>query len=183
MTTVAQQILKIDSLVLKRLTGPRIREERAVRIVRWISKTADGQAYPAFLIVLAAMQSDRWKVFSIFLFSFAVELAAYKLIKRLVKRPRPFDTFEGLANLIVPQDFFSFPSGHTAGAFVVAMSIISCYPGWAIPAYAWAVLVGFSRIYLGVHYPTDVLAGAGLGMLSVKAGLLLANCVQGSSIF
>jgi undecaprenyl-diphosphatase len=176
MANVAQQFLKFDFLVLRSVTGG-MRKERTIRLIRWISRSADGQAYPAVLILTAAMQSDCWKELGIFLFSFMVELAAYKLIKRFVKRPRPFNQLEGLENLTVPQDFFSFPSGHTAGAFVVAMSIVSCYPSLSGPAYAWAVLVGFSRIYLGVHYPTDVLAGACLGILSVKAGMLVGQWI------
>lgn len=174
MPMVAQLLVKWDSLVLTRVSR-RIREERTVTAFRWISKAADGEVYPALLILIAFMQPNRWRVLSVFVFSFAVELTLYKVTKQLVKRPRPFDRLEGLVNLIAPRDLFSFPSGHTAGAFVVASLIGGCYPSACVPAYLWASLVGFSRIYLGVHYPTDVLAGACLGTLSVKAGLLLGN--------
>ena len=92
-----------------------------------------------------------------------------------MKRPRPFQKLEGLAGLIMPGDRFSFPSGHTAAAFVIASLIGFCYPAAQVPACLWASIVGFSRIYLGVHYPTDVLAGACLGTLSAKAGLLIGN--------
>jgi undecaprenyl-diphosphatase len=182
MAAVARYFLKWDSLALTTVTS-RIRNKREVWCIRWVSRTADGHAYPLVLIFVAALQFDKWKTLEVFLLSFAVEFAAYKLIKQLVKRPRPFRQMEGLTNLIVPQDFFSFPSGHTAGAFVVALSVAPCYPWLAIPACLWAALVGFSRIYLGVHYPTDVLAGACLGILSVKAGLILGNCLHLSSIF
>jgi undecaprenyl-diphosphatase len=123
------------------------------------------------------MQPDRWKVFAAFFFSFAIELTVYRLVKQLVKRPRPCHRLGGPLNLVEPQDFFSFPSGHTAGAFVIALSVTYCYPSLSIPIYFWATLIGFSRIYLGVHYPTDVLAGACLGVLSVIAGLLVGNYV------
>jgi undecaprenyl-diphosphatase len=176
MTTVARYLLQWDSRVLIRVNG-RIREKGEVRFFRWISTSADGPAYPVLLLLAAILQSDRWIALGVFFFSFAVELTAYKLMKKVVKRPRPFRVLDGFVHLIVPSDFFSFPSGHTAGAFVVALSVAHYYPWLAIPAYLWAGLVGFSRIYLGVHYPTDVLAGACLGFLSVKAGMLIGNCL------
>jgi undecaprenyl-diphosphatase len=181
MTVVAQQFVRFDLLILETLARCH-RSDGAVRLIRWVSHAADGHIYPLVLILVAALQPNRWEVFSIFVLSFALELAAYKLIKQFVKRPRPFQKHAGIVHLIAPSDFFSFPSGHTAGAFVVAISVVSCYPGLSFLLYAWAALVGFSRVYLGVHYPTDVLAGAGLGILSVKAAVLLGTCLY-SSIF
>jgi undecaprenyl-diphosphatase len=174
MASGAQYLMKWDFLVLMRVTGC-LRKNGFVRAIRWISKGADGEAYPAILLLIAILQSNRGKVIVTWILSFMIELAAYKAIKHWVKRPRPFQQFAGLGNLIVPPDVFSFPSGHAAGAFVVASLIGCCYPAGLIPLYLWASLVGFSRIFLRVHYPTDVLAGACLGILSAKAGLLIAS--------
>jgi undecaprenyl-diphosphatase len=174
MANVAQYLMKWDFLVLSRVTGC-LKKDGFVRSIRWISRGADGEAYLAILLLMVILQSNRWKVIVTWILSFMVDLAAYKAIKHWVKRPRPFQQFAGLVNLIVPPDVFSFPSGHTAGAFVVASLIGYYYPAGLIPLYLWASLVGFSRIFLRVHYPSDVLAGACLGILSAKAGLLIAG--------
>jgi membrane-associated phospholipid phosphatase len=89
-------------------------------------------------------------------------------LKRIVNRPRPAVTYP---NLIVPYQSLSvhsFPSGHTYEAFSSATALSLTHPKWYIitPAYLWASSVGYSRMNLGVHYPTDVLAGAVLGSAS-----------------
>ncbi len=85
-------------------------------------------------------------------------------LKYIVKRPRPYVTYPDI-NAVDTEGSPSFPSGHTSGAFALATSLSLNYPKWyvVVPSFAWAGLTGYSRMYLGVHYPTDVLAGAALG--------------------
>ena len=85
-------------------------------------------------------------------------------IKQLVKRPRPFLTDPRLVPVYRPGEY-SFPSGHTSSAFSAVTSLSRAYPKWYViaPSFLWAAGVGYSRMYLGVHYPTDVTAGAVLG--------------------
>lgn len=86
------------------------------------------------------------------------------LLKYAVRRPRPALTYPDIQPLTLETDP-SFPSGHTSAAFSFATALSLQYPRWyvAVPAYLWAGGVGYSRLHLGVHYPSDVLAGAVLG--------------------
>ncbi len=89
-----------------------------------------------------------------------------KIIKHSVKRERPFLRLYGVrASNIWSADRHSFPSGHTSMAFSVATSLSLRYTssGTVIPLYMWAGFVGYSRIYLGLHYPSDVVVGALVG--------------------
>ncbi len=95
-------------------------------------------------------------------------LACNVLLKPLVQRMRPFDYQllhfgRDIPLLIAPPADFSFPSGHTNASFAAATALLLRNRKWGIPALILAALIGFSRLYLYVHYPTDVLTGAVLG--------------------
>jgi membrane-associated phospholipid phosphatase len=82
-----------------------------------------------------------------------------------IDRDRPFVTYPNDVTKYTSAGSPSFPSGHTSMAFSTATSVSLLYPKWyvIVPAYTYACAVGYSRMYLGVHYPSDVLAGAILG--------------------
>lgn len=86
------------------------------------------------------------------------------LLKYAIQRPRPVLTYPDIQPL-VEESSASFPSGHTTNAFAFATALSLSYPRWYVvmPAYAWAGAVGYSRLHLGVHYPSDILAGAVVG--------------------
>lgn len=87
------------------------------------------------------------------------------LLKNIVERPRPYDIIEGLQPLITRPKDFSFPSGHTGSSFAAAAVFYRNLPKqFGIWMILLAALIGVSRLYLGVHYPTDVLAGMLLGV-------------------
>ena len=97
----------------------------------------------------------------------------YYLLKNvIVKRDRPYVTLSDVHTMHMDTaDKYSMPSGHTTAAFAIATTLALRYPKpyVYIPAYAWATFVGYGRIYLGLHYPSDVLAGALLGSASAYA--------------
>lgn len=93
-------------------------------------------------------------------------LAVNVVFKNLFARTRPYEVIEGLTSLIGQQSDFSFPSGHTAASFAFATVILLTAPKkYSVPTLVLATLIAFSRIYLGVHYPTDILGGIIIGAL------------------
>lgn len=86
-------------------------------------------------------------------------------LKISVARKRPYLTYPDIQN-VVTESSHSFPSGHTTAAFATATSLSLCYPKWYVvaPSFTWACLSGYSRMHLGVHYPSDVLVGALIGI-------------------
>ena len=93
-------------------------------------------------------------------------LSGEVLLKHLVARPRPFVELEALTTLFPAQTGFSFPSGHTASSFAASgVFVHGAFPRWIKVLFpVLAVLMGVSRLYVGVHYPSDVLAGMLLGL-------------------
>ena len=103
-------------------------------------------------------------------------------LKPLCQRPRPydyqFDVFNKLIPLLIEQQHeFSFPSGHTIASFEAAGVIALNNKKWGIPALILASLIAFSRLYLYVHYPTDVLVSVLLGLALAFVGNQLAHRV------
>ncbi len=107
-------------------------------------------------------------------FSLVVEYAITNLLlKNLVARIRPYETVEGLNLLVAKADDFSFPSGHSGSSFAVGFVCFLLLPKrYGIPAIILAALISFSRLYVGIHYPTDVLAGAAIGI-----GVAILACI------
>ncbi len=108
----------------------------------------------------------------------ALAYVVYYPIKNfIVKRERPYVALSGVhTGHLDSADKYSMPSGHTTAAFAIATALTLRYPKpyVYVPAYAWAAFVGYGRMYLGLHYPSDVLAGALLGTASAFAIHLIA---------
>jgi undecaprenyl-diphosphatase len=93
-----------------------------------------------------------------------------QIVKRTVSRSRPAKV-ERFASLVGEPDCFSFPSGHATASMSVALIYGTMFPAWAAPLLLLALLVGFSRIRLRVHYPSDVLVGQLIAAVTAAAAL------------
>jgi membrane-associated phospholipid phosphatase len=106
-----------------------------------------------------------------------INIGATALIKATFNRTRPYDKYPGEIFVNNPSAGNSFPSGHTSQAFAIATTLTLEYKKWyvTVPAYLWAGCVGYSRMYLGKHYPSDVLAGAAVGAGSSYLSHFISN--------
>lgn len=100
-------------------------------------------------------------------------------IKPIAARVRPYDQFPEISILVGRQVDFSFPSGHSANGFACAWALFrTTEKKYGVPALALAGCISFSRLYVGVHYPTDVLAGVAIGVLMAEIALRLVRHVK-----
>lgn len=140
------------------------RHVRLERIARGVSFTGDGYFYALLAVVLPLVfPVQGWQFLITGLLCFLIELPLYCMLKRSFKRRRPFLVVQALAPLLKPSDEFSFPSGHTTAAFMMAGLISVFFPAASVVIYVWASMVGMSRVMLRVHFISDVMAGVLLG--------------------
>ncbi len=110
----------------------------------------------------------------------AIALALYKLLKRWIRRPRPFACDVRIRAWVAPLDEFSFPSGHTLHAVAFTLVALAHYPLLAWLLIPFTASVAASRVVLGLHYPSDVLAATAIGSALAGVSLWL---VPGVSLF
>ena len=136
-----------------------------VRVLfRTVSRLGDGVIWYSLMLLMPILYG--WQglhVSLVMALTGAVGLVLYKLLKHRLVRERPFIRFNELMAGIAPLDQYSFPSGHTLHAVGFTIVVVAYFPIWALVLVPFAILVALSRVVLGLHYPTDVMAGAVLG--------------------
>lgn len=131
--------------------------------LRIVSRLGDGVLWYALMLAMLLATSEAFVAVVQMLVTGLACTTAYKLLKRGTLRPRPYQVLESIAVGIAPLDAFSFPSGHTLHAVAFSLIAISYYPWLAAALVPFALATGIARVMLGLHYPSDVLAGAALG--------------------
>lgn len=142
--------------LLRRIHGLTWLMKSASRLGDWPLWAATG------LCLLAGDEHHRWTALAAAT-AVGASVLCFKVVKTLVGRPRPFESWQGLTSLVPAPDRFSFPSGHTMTAFAVWAVLAQGLPLLSPPFLMAAIVIGSSRVFLGMHYPTDVLVGALLG--------------------
>ncbi|WED22161.1 phosphatase PAP2 family protein [Vibrio sp. JC009] len=144
------------------------------RISKAVSHTGDGHLYLVIGLLAWWLEPVIGGIFLMTgLMAFAIELPIYWVAKNSFRRRRPEELSNQLTSYITPSDRYSLPSGHTAAAFVMATLIGHFFPDAYVTAIVWAALIGSARILLGVHFLTDVVIGAALGIGSAIAAISL----------
>jgi len=130
-----------------------------------ISRLGDGVAWYVLMAALVVLDGrDGLAASAHMAATGAIALALYKGLKRWTRRPRPFASDARIHAWIAPLDEFSFPSGHTLHAVAFTLVALAHYPALAWLLIPFTASIAASRVVLGLHYPSDVLAATGIGV-------------------
>ena len=146
---------------------------------RFISRLGDGVIWYALMAALSIFGGERGLRATVEMAATGLlALGLYRLLKQWTQRPRPFRSVHGIVAHVPPLDEFSFPSGHTLQAVSFSLIASAWFPMLIPPLLVFTLLVAASRIVLGLHYPSDVLAASAIGLL-LGGGALMVGSVLG----
>lgn len=168
-----QQLNEIEAPIC-RAWSQASQRERVRRPFAIVSRLGDGVFW--YSLILALPLADGWdgaRAGLHMLLTGAVALFLYKSLKGRMRRERPCHAVTDIVPLVPPLDHFSFPSGHTLHAVSFTLVALHYYPQLAWVLAPFTLLVAISRVVLGLHYPSDVLAAAAIGLVLAYSGILL----------
>jgi undecaprenyl-diphosphatase len=165
MQYIAQNFLQIEFQILDWIAG--LRTEWLDTLIPILSAFGnDGIGWIIVAVVLTCIPKYRKAGLTMGLALIFCLLIGNMTLKPLIARPRPYSYFPEMTLLIAPLSDFSFPSGHTFASFASATALYLHHKKLGIAAYILAAVIAFTRLYLYVHFPSDVLAGLLLGIVS-----------------
>ena len=142
-----------------------------MRNITHLGSTTFSVAFSLIMLLYSLHRSENLGIQMIF--TLLLGNIIVQTIKRLVNRPRPYTTLSDISPINPPDCKYSFPSGHTCAAFSMAFILARFIPSLSIIFIFLALLVALSRVYLGVHYPTDIAIGIIIAYISTKLVILM----------
>ena len=165
---------KLDIYISKYINKITVGSKSLTFFLKIVTHTSGGRIYPIYAFIIPFIMPNGFLISKIGIIGFAFQVPFYILIKNAIKRRRPSHE-DGISQIIVPPDKYSFPSGHCASSILFALIINQYFPSIAIYFLIWMVVIFISRIGLGIHYFSDVLGGAFLGLLSFYIAIQLST--------
>lgn len=173
MRRLSDQLLSSD-LILTRRVRRLTDQHLALAFFAAVSRLGDGIAWYLLMLGLLLFGGSTGQLVCLQMAVLGVtSLLVYKALKRLSRRPRPLTVECALATSVAPLDEFSFPSGHTLHAVGFTLVVTQQYPEAGLLLWPFSAAIAMSRVVLGLHYPSDVLAAIGIGWALFEATSLL----------
>lgn len=166
-----------DRLLLTLFT--KTRRHFFTRLAIFFTKIGNGQLWLLFSLIVFIYSVPNGVAF---LIATMIQFYAQILIKRAIKRARPYKVYRDLIHLYDPPDPYSFPSGHTAAAFTMFFTAQIVLPFMGPFFLLVALNIAISRIYLAVHYPSDIIGGIFIGFAAARLGVSAASLVTGTAL-
>jgi len=161
-----RRIQRWDERVIRAVTTsrPRGRNHPLNLLMRGLTRFGDWDVWTSILLTLIVFGGDYRNAAFRAAIPLVLTFLTSQTLKRLVRRPRPSVKMPDLARLLGNPDEFSFPSSHTASAWAICLGLGYQIPGLLAPGILLAAGIGWSRLHVGAHYLSDIIAGATLGI-------------------